>query len=95
MRRRWARWIGGVVFAIAVINFLAFFVHCMTLGGSAGNGKRVEGWYFVGEHGRYTEVSEQQWRIIRVHEISLFVTHPVGIVVGGGLLMYARFARQT
>jgi hypothetical protein len=55
-RRRWAGWIGGSLFAIAIMNGLAFAVHTNSLGGSADSSKHVEGRYHVSAHGwEYTE----------------------------------------
>ena len=93
LRRRWAGGIGGALFAVAIMNFLAFSVHTSYLGGSAIRGKRVEGRYYVSNHGRYTEVTEQQWRAVRAHEITVYVTHPLGLIVGGALLAYAQRRR--
>ena len=97
VRRRWAGRIGGTLFAVAVMNFLAFSVHTQSLGGSAGNGRRADGHYFVGSHGRYTEVTEPQWRTVRTHEVTVFVTHALGLLVGAPLLVYwqRRSDRQT
>jgi hypothetical protein len=88
IRRRWAGWIGGTLFAIAIMNFLAYSVHTGELGGSAD--KRVEGQYYVSSHGRYTEVTEQQWRAVRAHGMTVFVTHALGLLVGGTLLAYSQ-----
>src|SRR4051812_31916581 len=93
MSQKWASWIGGALFAIAVVNFTAFFVLSLTWGGEALSGKIEDGRYYLAHKGRYTEVSEQRWRVSRVHTISVWVTHPVGIVAGGLLLNYARAKR--
>jgi hypothetical protein len=85
--------IGGVLLANAILNFTAFFVHTMAQRGSAGNGKREGDRYFVGDHGRYGEVPEWRWRVTRVHEISVFVTHPLAVLIGMPLLVYAHRAR--
>lgn len=90
LRRWWAGWIGGVLFAVAIMNFLAFSVHTSHLGGSADSSRRVKGRYYVSAHGKYTEVTEPQWRAVHAHEITVYVTHPVGLIVGGALLVYAQ-----
>jgi hypothetical protein len=114
VRRRWAGRLGGVLFVIAIINFLAFSLHTGSLGGSAFTGQRVVGWnsvsaggqqytegngpapvraegrYYVSSHGRYTQVTEQQWRAVRAHEITVYVTHPLCLLVGGALLAYSQ-----
>lgn len=113
-RRRWAGRIGAALFALALVNFLAYSVHTGSLGGSAYNGERVAGWrsvsaggqqytegngpapvraggrYYVSAHGRYTEVTEQQWRSVRAHEVTVYITHPLGLLVGGALLVYSQ-----
>ena len=55
---------------LAVLNIFAFLIHDALIGGSAGIGK-VEGQkYFVGSHGRYTEVSRAAYRFSWWHEAS-------------------------
>lgn len=114
LRRRWAGRIGGTLFALAVVNFLAYSVHAGELGGSAYRGEPVAGWrsvsadgqeytegngpapvradgrYYVAAHGRYTKVTERQWRAVRAHEVSVYITHPLGLLVGGALLAYSQ-----
>jgi hypothetical protein len=115
-RRRWAGWIGGILFVIAIINGLAYSVHTSFLGGSAYSGERVaggnsvsggqeytagngpapvraEGRYYVSSHGRYTRVTEQQWRAVRMHELALYITHALGFLVGFPLLTYSQGCR--
>ena len=94
MRRRWAERIGQILFAGAMVNFLAFIVHCMAIGGSANHGKRVAGQYYVGDHGRYTEVTAWQWQAMRVHEVSVLVTFSLAIFAAGPLLAYAGRIRR-
>ena len=68
-------------FAFAcVLNFFVFMLVSMALGGDAGNGKVAHGHYFVGNHGRYDEVSKPVFTYSLVHGLSLFVTHPLGAV---------------
>ncbi|MDY3558531.1 hypothetical protein R5W23_005651 [Gemmata sp. JC673] len=93
--RLWAGRIGGTLVTITLVNFAAFLVHTSKIGGSTANGKRVEGRYYVGEHGRYTEVTERRWQAMRAHEVSVFMTHTLGALLGGALLTYAgRGGRQ-
>ena len=90
VRQRWAGRIGAALFTIAVMNFLAFSMHTGALGGSAANGKRIDGHYYVGAHGQYTEVTEPQWRAVWAHQVAMFVTHSLGLIVGGALLAYSQ-----
>jgi hypothetical protein len=93
--RRWADRIGGALFAVAVVNFTAFFVLSLSWGGDALNGKVVDGRFYLGHKGRYVEVSEARWRASRAHAVSVLVTHPLAIVGGGLLLNYARSRRRA
>jgi hypothetical protein len=87
-RRRWAGRIGGTLFALAIANFLAYSVHTRNLGGSADSYQRDEGRYFVSSHGKHTEVTEEQWRAVRTHEIAIYITHALGLLVGVPLIAY-------
>ena len=89
MQRKRARVIGMMFFFGAIINFIAFVIGAIIIGGDAVNGKVEGDRYFVASHGKYTEVSYDTWFYSRIHTISVFVTHPLGILVGGGLLGYA------
>ena len=62
-----------------LVNFALFITICAFLGGSAGNGMIRSGHFFVGEHGKVTEVSEGAYRFNQFHEYSVFVTLPLGI----------------
>ena len=68
----------GVV--VGVLNFFAFLAISGRLGGDALNGYERDGRYYVSSHGHATEVSAAQWRLSRVHAISVFVTHPLALV---------------
>src|SRR5262249_832635 len=50
------------ILLIAMLNFLTFWYGALILGGDAGNGKKDGGRFFVGEHGKYTEVTEGVYR---------------------------------
>lgn len=69
-----------VLFALATVNFFAFFFECIYLGGSAGNGRIVNGHYFLGEHGRFTEVTKAVYDFSHFHMVTLFITHPLGLL---------------
>lgn len=70
------------ILLIAMLNFFAFWYGALVLGGDAGNGKEEGGRFFVGAHGKYTEVTEGVYRYSRFHLLSLLVTHPLGMVAG-------------
>jgi ABC-type Fe3+ transport system permease subunit len=96
-RLRWAGWaegISGTLFAVAILNFLAFSVHTGRLGGSADHTKNADGHYFVSTHGTFTEVTEEQWHAVRMHGISVNITHPLGILVGGFLVITSQRRRE-
>lgn len=66
-----------MVIAIGFINFFAFIAHVGLLGGDALNGHQSDGRFYISNHGRVTEVSEEDWRRNRLHGISVFLTHPL------------------
>jgi hypothetical protein len=76
-RRRW--FLQGV-FVVCMLNFAAFLLVAMSIGGDAVNGRQSAGHYFVASHGKLTEVSRAVWMYSRAHSYSLFVTHPIGIL---------------
>jgi hypothetical protein len=52
---------------VAILNFLSFFVIAVYLGGDASNGRVVNGHYFLGSHGHYTEVTATVFHYSEVH----------------------------
>jgi hypothetical protein len=69
-----------VLFTVAIVNFLIFFLMALSIGGDAVNGKVEGGKYYVANHGKYTEVSKTVFTYSRFHCYSVWVTHPVGIL---------------
>jgi len=70
-----------VILILYILNFFGFFVGSMMIGGSSANGFMEDGRYFVSEHGRNTEVTEQIWNYSLWHSRSLFVTHPLAMIL--------------
>jgi hypothetical protein len=70
-------------FALAVPNFLAFFIGSLYLGGDARNGYVKAGHYFLCSHGRCTEVTQSVWTYSYWHAL---------IAMGGILLVFAELA---
>ena len=77
---------GGVLFVIGIVNFLAFVIVAVSIGGDALSGKVESGRYYLSHHGDLTEVSPRVWHYSRVHTISVLITHPLA-VFGGSWLM--------
>ena len=50
-----------------LVNFVLFMTVCAFLGGSAANGIIRSGRFYVGEHGKITEVSEGAYRFSQIH----------------------------
>lgn len=67
------------LFFLAIANFLFFLAISIYLGGDAFNGKVEKGHYYLLSHGRLTEVSPRVWKYSWWHEVSVFITHPLGI----------------
>ena len=79
---RWARLQRNWLLGFAAVNFLSFVVASLALGGDALNGKVEDGRHYLGNHGRYTEVSPSVWRYSRIHARSIMITHPIGLISG-------------
>lgn len=71
-----------LVFVLAVMNFVAFFLIAAWLGGDALNGKVVGAHYFLGSQGRLTEVSAGRYAFSLWQARSVFVTHVLGMLAG-------------
>ena len=78
---------GRALILMALANSTSFWFASAALGGDALNGKIEDGPYYVAEHGKYTQVSEVQFRYSAWHTRSILVTHALGAV--GMLLLYA------
>jgi len=76
------RRICNVIIAVGLLNFASFAVSCAILGGDAVSGKIVGGRYYLGSHGRLTEVTREKFRYSQAHAISVFITYPLAILVG-------------
>jgi hypothetical protein len=67
-------------FYLAIINFGIFAIFALYLGGDAVNGKIYNGHYFLGNHGRYTEVAKIVFDYSKWHVYSVWLTMPIAIV---------------
>ncbi len=82
--RHAAATVGLILFAIGIVNFLAFFGISLAIGGDALSGAVVDGKYFLSTHGNQTEVSPAVWYFSYIHTISMFITTALGVL--GGIL---------
>lgn len=87
--------IAVVCIALGGLNFVLFLLITMYLGGGALNGYARDGRYYVASQGRITEVSAGQWRLNRLHALSLVLTHPLGMFGLSLLNFHRRFARTV
>ncbi|CAN5663917.1 hypothetical protein BH09VER1_BH09VER1_00930 [soil metagenome] len=73
---RRAKWIFFPIFGLAILNFIAFSIAALYLGGDAFNGYAIStGHYFLSSHGHQTEVSHAIWTYSYIHAISVWITH--------------------
>jgi hypothetical protein len=72
---------------IGTVNFSWLFAESASLGGDAVNGYQLDGHYFVGSHGSYTEVSRTAWEWSQLHAMSLVITHPLAML-GMAVLLF-------
>ncbi len=73
--------IATAILILCVCNFVAFGVGSIIIGGSSANGSKKEGRFFVSEHGKDTEVTEQTWNYSLWHSRSLILTHPMAMAL--------------
>lgn len=74
----------GIIALAMLLNGAAWVVFSATQGGSALLGKVEAGRYYLGDHGRYTEVSARKYQLSRWLTISNMIIIPAGVL--GGLL---------
>jgi hypothetical protein len=79
--------IAKAIFIVAIANFALFAVISLLMlkGGSAFNGKFENGIYYVGEHGNYYPVAPWIYWYSSIHNITLCISHPLGMLAGGYL----------
>jgi hypothetical protein len=73
--------IATAIVIICILNFVAFGIGSAVLGGTADKESIGEGKYYVSNHGKKTEVTEQTWKYSRWHTRSLIVTHPLAMIL--------------
>jgi hypothetical protein len=86
--------IGRTLLFIAIINSTAFWIIAVSIGGDAISGKAEGGRYYLSSHGKLTEVSSPVWHYSRVHTISVWITVPLAIFGGGGLMALTRWLQR-
>ena len=84
--RKFLSIVGGVLFFVEIANFTVFWIVGVSIGGDAIGGKVERGHYYLASHGRLKEVPPWVWHYSRYHAMSVWITHPLGIL-GGGCLM--------
>jgi hypothetical protein len=78
--------VGLIFFVVAGLNFTAFMLISLALGGV--NAKVEDGHYYLTNHANRTEVSERVYAYSRAHQRTIGITHVMGFI-GFGLIMYA------
>ena len=66
-----------IIFGLCALNFAAFWVGALLLGGDALNGGIRDGRYLLMSHGAYTEVTREVFEYSRLHAHGIYVTHPL------------------
>jgi hypothetical protein len=68
-----------ILMVVAIVNFVFLFVIALFIGGDAINGKESAGQYYLANHGKLTEVSYHVFIYSKIHVITVFITHPLGM----------------
>jgi hypothetical protein len=79
--------VAALTVALAAYGFIVYVDEAQRLGGDALSGYAQEGHYYVGNHGRYTEVTPEQWELSRAHGIRMFVMQPLALLGMGFLVI--------
>jgi hypothetical protein len=88
-------WIGVVLAVLGIVNFIVFAVIAQCIGGDAQmyDGP-IDGRYYVGQHGKKTEVKEAVWRYSRIHSpltLALHVFAMFGMILAAACTKLANF----
>jgi hypothetical protein len=85
------------VVAVALINFTAFWVIAVAIGGDAVSGKVESGRHYLSSHGKLTEVSRAVYVYSYTHTVSVWVTHPAVLIAAACLFITGdlRWPRPT
>ena len=75
---------------IGFINFFWFIGESISMG-DASQGRIVDGHYFLGNKGTFTEVTKAAWDWSVFHGASIFITHPLALVSMGYLSLRKAF----
>ena len=86
-------YLATAVFVIGVVNFFWFMAESLGPGDAFG-GKIVDGHYFLGNKGTFTEVDQAAWQWSLVHGASMLVTHAVAMIGGAFLMLRRLFPAQ-
>jgi len=73
-------WLVYAIGIVAIINFLSFVTIAEFLGGDAVMGHMAAGHYFLGYHGKMTEVSRAVFQYSLWHSLSVVVTTPLAML---------------
>ncbi len=73
----------SVLIVLAVVNFFAFMIITLLIGGSGVTGKIENGRYYVGSHGIYTEVSQTVYTFTVIHSCSHFPMFTLAFAAAG------------
>jgi hypothetical protein len=71
-----------IIFFGGIANLAVFMGVADQLGGDALNGRVEAGHYYLGSHGRLTEVSRDVFTYSWWHAVSLMVTQPLALLTG-------------
>ncbi len=83
--------LGGLLFFGWVANMLACGIVASVLGGDAISGHESAGHYFLGDHGRFTEVSKLIFELSRLHVLSTLISLPFALI--GWLLLFFNYSQ--
>ena len=69
--------LGRLLSLLSTLNFIAFFIGALLMGGDALSGYAAAGHYFVANHGQLTEVSHALFVYSKLHAYSVILSLPI------------------
>ena len=95
MQKEKKNWLWRIWGAVCLCVTVGFFILSEVIGGAAMNGYVENGVYFVGEHGNYTQVTQEIWTISQVWGIVCFVCTWLYVISGACMDVYKKRCNKT
>ena len=83
---------GLLALVLGIVNFAAFVLISLWIGGDALNGHTLNGHYFLSNHGQLTETTRVVFLYSEIHACSLFLSGPITLI---GAAIFRQWKKQN